>query len=416
MTNIFDQLVAVLNTSSLSTAILHQITGLFKQQTDESLPKFVLQSCQSLLALNQWAWQLFSQDSNQWINQPYYLELLHTIALINKKVIFNNNKIDISIKLTLLFCVSVDQINKIFQQIEQCNDDYNPLITIVSLWLDNQSHFLYDNPEYGTSFVIDHIGQYIVHKYLMSKQYKLYLTQLRQPDLMQSVFTPKMLFYIQTCSFYTYSYLLSNVNNFPYTADEMIDYLSEDYLEIVHVHSYTVASWNKELLSCVAQLVGLVTGCCWWDGQKRTQMKKLFPTEQITCDQVQDLIRIIAHQPFCKQTKSQRLNDETILMDSSLMVLIITTHTQNINWLFRSNVAIRDTVVSVAQAALNDKVCLRAYGILGEALTDNELKYLKIADNISDYFFTVLGEAWNHSSKIYKQVPLVYLLRGMSRA
>ena len=227
---------------------------------------------------------------------------------------------NVDTKASLLFSVTIDQINSIFQQIEQTNDDNDPFITIVSLWFDNHSYFLFDNPQYDMSSVTDHIGQYIVHKYVMNKQYKLYLTQLRQPNLTQSIFTAKMLFYIKTCSFYLYSYLISKVHNFPYTADEMMDYLCEDYLQIIHVHSYTVASWNKELLGCIAQLVGLICGCCWWDGEKRTQMKILFPTEQITCDHVQDLIRIIAHKPFYKQTKSVRSNDETILMDATFIV------------------------------------------------------------------------------------------------
>jgi hypothetical protein len=144
-------------------------------------------------------------------------------------------------------------------------------------------------------------------------------------------------------------------------------------------------------------------------------MKILLPTEQIICDHVQDLIRIIAHKPFYKQTKSVRSNDETTLMDATSMFLIITVQTQNINWLFRSNAAIRDTIISLAESALNDEVCLCAYGILGETLTDDQLKCLKIADNISSYFFTVIEEAWNNSSKMYKQVPIAYFLRGRSR-
>ena len=316
----------------------------------------------------------------------------------------------------LLSLVTIDQINSIFKKIEQTNDDNNPFIIIISLWLDNHSYFLFDNPYYDMSSVTNHIAQYIIQKYVMNERYKLYLTQLRQPDLTQSIFTAKLLFYIKTCSFYPYAYLFLKSEYFPYTADEMMDYLCEDYLQIIHVHSYTVASGDKQLLGCIAQLVGLICGCCWWDGQKRTQMKILLPTEQIICDHVQDLIRIIAHTPFYKQTKSVRSNNETILMDAPLVFLIITVQSQNINWLFRSNIAIRDTIICLAESALNDEVCLYGYAILAEALTDDELKYLKIADNISDYFFTVLEEAWNHSSKMYQQAPILNLLRGMSKS
>ena len=61
------------------------------------------------------------------------------------------------------------------------------------------------------SSVTNHIAQYIVQKYVMNERYKLYLTQLRQPDLTQSIFTHKMLFYIKTCSFHTYSYLVFEI-------------------------------------------------------------------------------------------------------------------------------------------------------------------------------------------------------------
>ena len=83
----FEQLVTVLDISPLSTDVLHQITLFLKQQTDESLSSFISQSFQSLLILEKWAWQLLSQDSHQWINEPYYQELFHTLASFNKRLI-----------------------------------------------------------------------------------------------------------------------------------------------------------------------------------------------------------------------------------------------------------------------------------------------------------------------------------------
>jgi hypothetical protein len=208
--------------------------------------------------------------------------------------------------------------------------------------------------------------------------------------------------------------LAVKVRDFPYTADGIICYLGDDYLQIMNVRSHTVETWSEELLGCIAQLTGLVCGCCWWDGEKRTQMKILLPTEQITCDHIEDLIRIVGHKPFYERTKSVRSNDETTLMDSIFMILIITVQTHNINWFFRSNTTIRDTIISAAEASLNDEVSLCGYGILGEALADEDLKDLKISDNISDYFFNILEEAWHNPSKKYKQIPILYLLRGKS--
>ncbi|CAF1294808.1 unnamed protein product [Adineta steineri] len=411
----FEELVSQLDISPLSVDILQQISLILKKQDNASLCSFVHKSFDSLLVVEQWMWKVLSDDyCDEWINEEHYQEFFYTVASFNKDLIFNSGDIKVDTKGSLLFCVSIDQINKIFTKLDRSNDDNNPFINIISLWLDNYSYFLNDNPQYNITPVIDYIGRHITVKYFMSKQYKLYLTELRQPYLIQSIFTVKFLFYIKTCSFYLYTYLYTSLksSNFLYTADEMISYLYEDYLEIIHVHSYNVMSWDKELLGCIAQLVGLIGGCCWWDGQHRPQLKILFPKKQIACDHVEDLTRIIAHTQFYKQTKSVRSNDETILMDTTFMILLIIVQTQNINWLFRSNTTIRDTIISVAEAALNDEVCLCGYCILGEALGDDLLKDLKIADNISDYFFHLLQEAWNNLSNKYKQIPIEILLRA----
>jgi hypothetical protein len=411
-----NQLVATFNTSPFSTDVLREITLLLQQQTTESLSSFITQSIQSLLILKHWAWKLLSEDCHQWIDQQNYQQFFYTFASFMKKVIYHYENIEVEIKASLLFPETIDQVNSIFQQIEQDLDDNESFITIVSLWLDNHSYFIHDNPQYGTSPVIDYIVQYIVRHYVISKQYKLYLSQLRQASSAQTIFTAKMLFYIKTCSFYLYACIGVKVRDFSYTADDMLLYIGNDYLKIIHSHSYTVASWSKELLGCIAQLVGLVCACYWWDGEKKTQIKILFPTEQIVCDHVEDLIRIIGYKSFYKQTKPIRSNDETILMDSIFMLLIVIVKTQQINWFFRSNITIRDTIVSAAEAALNDEVCLHCYGILGEVLPDEDLKDLKIADNIGNYFFHILEQAWYHSSKKYKQLPLPYLLRGKYRS
>jgi hypothetical protein len=407
-----DQLVTIFSTCPLSIDVFDEIILILQQQTKESLSSFISQSFQSLLTLKHWSWQLFSEDYQQWINQPYYQEFFQTFASFNKRMIYHYDNIEVDTKALLLFPETIDQVNRIFQQIDESHDDKNAYITIVSLWFDNHSHFFHDNPQYSISPVIDHTGEYIVRNYVMSKQYKFYLTQLRQSQLIQTIFTAKMLFYMKTCSFYLYTYLGIKVHNVPYTAEEMLEYISKDYLQIICAHSGNVSLWSEAFIGCIGQLIGLICRCYWWDGQKKTQMKILYPTEQITCDHVQDLIRIIGHKPFYKQTQSVRSNDVTILMDASCTLLWITLETQNVSWLFRSNTTIRDAILFASEAALNDEVCLLGYTILGETLPDEDLIDLKIADHISRYFFNVLEEAWHHSSKMYKHVPIIYLLRG----
>lgn len=408
----FEQLVIVLNTTSVSSDVLHQIIQILQQQTDELLSSFVSKAFQSLLLLEQWCWELLSQDSHQWINELYYREFLKIIASFNKNLIFNLDGIEVDMKASLLFPITVEQINNIFQQIDRSNDDNDPFITIISLWFDNHSYFVHEYPHCNKLCITDHINQYIGRHYVMNKQFHFYLIQLRYSYVPKSVFTEKMLFYIKTCLCSLFSYFGARALYFPYTADEMLRYLSDDYLQIVHIHYRRVAVWDRNLLACIGHLMAVIAKCYWFDEKNGTQMKILFPTEKVTCKHVEELIHILAHKPFHEELKAVRSNDETILIDSILMVLMNIVQIENINWFFRSNSAIQDTLLVVAEKSLYDEICLRAYTILGKVLTDEQLKELNIADTMANFLFKMLEQAWQDSSKEYKQIPIEYLLKG----
>ncbi|CAM4849254.1 unnamed protein product, partial [Rotaria magnacalcarata] len=409
---ILDQLVAALYKAPLSTDVLDQIVFLLQQQTDQSVSSFVSSSLTSLLILERWAWELFSQESHGWIHEPSYQQLFRTLAIFNEKLIFNCGDIEIETKRSLLFSVTIEQINSIFMHIERSTNDNDPFIAFSSLWLDNYSYFLFDNPLY-TSPIIDHIGHHIFNKYVLSKEYKIYLTQLRQSHLSHTIFTTKFLFYIATCSSFFSSFIICEINDLSYTTDEIIQYLSEDYLEIIHVHSYTVASWSKDLLSCITKLIDVIAGCCWWNGEEKTHMEIIFRTEKIAFDHVEDLMRIISHEPFYKQVKKDRSNDETILVGSILTLSMLIIRMKNMHLLSRLNATIRNTILSIIETAINDEVVLCGYGVLCEVLTDEELKDLKMADNICNYFLQMLEDAWNLIKKQYKKIPMVLLLKGL---
>ena len=51
-----------------------------------------------------------------------------------------------------------------------------------------------------------------------------------------------------------------------------------------------------------------------------------------------------------------------------------------------------DILITIAETSVYDKICLYAYGILGEILTDEQLKDLKIVDSIGRYFFNMLKQ------------------------
>ena len=404
----FDKLALALSSTMVSTDLLNNLTSILKQENIQSLAA----SCQSLLTLERWSWKLLSEDSIQWINEPIYIELLHTLASFNQSLIFDCDTIDNNTKISLLLPESIDQINRIFQNIDRIDDDDSPYLIIITLVFDNHSYFFLDHLPYCQLAIIDHIGEHLTRNYIMNKQFKVYLSQLQQPHMNQTKITAKMLFYIKTCSFYFYVYLSTKFQNFFYTADEIVRYLRDDYLRILHTHVPAIHEWNKEFLSCIAHLIGLLCRCCWWGGDMALPMKILLPTEQVACEYMQDLMTVISYAPFYSQIKSQRSNDVTVLLESCIFFVLDVAETQNVNWLFRANASYQTSLLAVAEAPINDIICLGAYDIMSVVLADEQIKALKMHDGAAILAFNMLRKAWHDPFKMYKQVPIVNILQG----
>jgi hypothetical protein len=327
-------------------------------------------------------------------------------------LIFNYNNIKADNKASLLIPKTTDWIHSIFEQIKKSNDENQTYITIASLWFDNLSYFLHDNPNFNTLHTIIDISHYIGNDFLMTDQFKYYLIQFQQSQGLQPTVTAKQLFYMKTCSFFLSSYFAAKAQNFSYTPDQMLEYIGENYLQIIHIYTQNIESWNEYTLAGCTHLVGLIWACYWWGGEKKSEMKILLPTEQMSCDHAQALIRIISYKPFYDRIIAQRSNDETILMDATLYFLIHIIQTLNLNWFFRSMIQLPDTLLIIAKTSVSDKICLCAYGMLCEILTDEQLKELKIVDSMGGYFFNMLQQAWHHPSKTCKQIPVISFLRG----
>jgi len=408
----FEQLVAAFNLSFLSIDVLQQITIILKEHTDELLSSFVLQVYQSLVTLEHKIWELLYLNSFEWFSQSECLEFFQTFAAFNKKLIFDQNNIKDDIKISLLIPETIEQINNIFQQIKQSNDDNDPFITVASLWFDNLTFFVHEYPRLGQLPIIIHINQHFGHDFLMSEQIKSYLIQLQQSQISPSIFTAKQLFYMKTCPFSLNSYFFTNPQNFDYTPDQVLQYIGNEYLQMIEVQSYTIEFWSKELLACISHWIGFMRAFLWWEGEKGTKMKVFLPTEKILCDYIQTLIRIIDYKPFHQYIMKQRFNDETILIDSILVSLMNIVQTQNVNWFFRSMTQLPDMLMNVAHESVYYRIYLCAYGILSEILTDEHVKGLTICDSIRMFFFDMLEQAWHDPSHKFQQIPITYFLRG----
>lgn len=408
----FDELVLDLSTSSVFTNVLQSLSAFLKRQNNESLVVFVSNSNQSLLALEQWSWKLLSEDSLNWINESGYIDLFNALSSLNRSLIFDHDAIDINIKKRLLLPESIDQMNGIFRHIEQIDDDDSPYLMIINRIFENQACFFLEHLPCCKLPIIDYIGEYFVRNYIMNKQFKQYLWQLQKPQAAQMKITAKMLFYIKTCSFNFYVYLSTKYQDFFYPFDQMARYFGDDYLRIIHTHVPTIAQWNKEFMGCIAHLIALACRCCWWDGMTPSPMKVLLPTEQATSEHVQDLMSIIAHAPLYNEIKSERSNDETVLLESSLMFVLDIAELQTINWLFRSNESYQRILLNVAEIPANELICLAAYDIMSVVLADEQIKELKMNDGAAIFSFNILKKAWHDTGKLYKQVPIIYILQG----
>ncbi|CAF0969578.1 unnamed protein product [Rotaria sordida] len=411
MENNFEQFITTLQTSSSYNDKLCEIRYILEKQNSELLSSFISQFYQSILILEHWTWQLFSQNFHQWIEKPNYLELFSTLALFNKNLIFNYEDIEANTKCSLLFPETIDCINAIFEKFEKTNDENDPFISIVSLWYDNLYNFLHVYPEFEMSTIIIHINHYMARNYIMTDQYKFYLNQLRQSPLSQSIFTTKQLFYIKTCSFFVSQYLFAKAPDFPYTPEELMHHFGVDYIQIILLHTYTIESWSTQLLSCITRLTALFSACCWWGGEKGSQIKIVFPIELATCEYIDALIRIIDYKLFYQSITIQRSNDPTILLDIILFRILNIAQNGDFLWYLRSKISLSDTLFTIAKISPCDRMRLCIYVIFGEILYDESLKDLKIFNSASSLFFNILEEAWQHPSKKFHQVPILLILK-----
>ncbi|CAF4987808.1 unnamed protein product, partial [Rotaria sp. Silwood1] len=129
-------------------------------------------------------------------------------------------------------------------------------------------------------------------------------------------------------------------------------------------------------------------------------------------DHILALIRIVSYRPFHQCISAQWYNDETLLIDSILVFLFGALEIQNMRCFISSQTNLFATLLVIAQTSPYDRICICAYGFLAEILTDEQMKELKITENISGFFFNILEQAWKDPTKRCKTIPIPHLLKG----
>ena len=407
----FDRLIVELGKSE---EVLPEIAQHLREpRNEQEFSSFVTQSLESLIELERWTWNLFTQPSHPWSNQSDHVEFLHALASWNFQMIFQKSDLDAETKSSLLIPETTDILTKIFNEIEQIEDENDPYFTLLSRWLDNLAYFIHEYTQFETSPIFLYLGQHLGHHYLLTDQYKFYLMQLEQSQIPQSIFSSKQLFYIKTCSFVFRMFICSNIDRQPFQAEDFLRQYGNNYLQIILIHHHTVASWSHELFVCITHLIDLICAFCWWGNDRADYVTILVSSEQFFYDYIRALVAIVGYRPFHEQIRSQWCNDQTILIDSSCIFLIgALFQMKNLACFLRSETRLSKIMLEIAQKSTLDRISICAYGILAEILSDEQLREVKITENISEFFFHTLELAWNHPKQCYKRLPIAQLLTG----
>ncbi|CAF3937458.1 unnamed protein product [Rotaria sordida] len=297
MDDSFEQLVAALAISPLSTTVMSKIAFILKEQICQSISSFVVNSLQSLVTLEHWSWQVLSQDYRRWIDEQSCNQLFDALHSWNIKLISTNDEIQSDTKAMLLIPSKNEWIDGVLDQISTGDDTF---VTVASLWFDILAYFVFEQSDVVCSPNIIHISNRLSRDFVMTDQYKSYLQKLCETNI-------------------------SNLN-FPFTSQDIIKFLRDDYSEMILVQSNTLNSWNTELLSCVVHLTGLISSACWWGGQKTEHIEMLIPSEDTTHSLILAFIRIVSHPPFHRYVGISRCHLGFLSLSTNDTIQTTTAH------------------------------------------------------------------------------------------
>ena len=405
----FEKLISKLAISPVSTNTLSKIACILDEQTSQPIPLFIPNTLKSLLTLEHWAWQVLSQDSRRWIDEQSYHQLFHALYSWNIKLISISDIIQFDTKVALLIPSNNEWIDGVLDQIHTGDETF---LAIASFWFELIAYFILEQPEAAYLPSIIHINSRLSRDFVMTDQYKFDLQKLLEPNISRLQFTKKQIFYLKTCSFSLDVYVSSKSQNFPFTSQDIIKFLADTYSQMILIHSNTLDSWSTELLSCIAHVTGLIVSMCWWGGLKTKDIEMIIPSKDSSYTHILSFIRIVSHQPFQRFVSNPWYNDENMLIGSTLVLLMGVVEAQNVGYWISSETHLPATLLTIAENASSGRILLYAYGLLAAILSNEQLKELKIADDICRFFFDILEQAWQHPTKKWKKIPIPYLLKG----
>ena len=407
----FTTLVTEFLSASSSNDQTNNIGKILEKQTSETVLPFVSRSLPSLLLIEQWTWQMLSKGFQHWVDTDSYVKLFNTIHSFHLKLILNNDGIHPETKIALLLPSNTDWIDGILGQIDSGSEQY---VALASQWFDTLSYLAHEIPDVVQSPMIIHINHRLSRDFLMTDKYTSYLKQLGEAELSPSIFTSQQRFHLRTCSFSLHVYIWSKSPSFPYTCEEMIEFLKDDFSRMILVRSNSIDSWSTELLSCMAHTVGVICSLCWWNDRKADLLKLIVPSKDIKHVQLLAWIRLVSYQPFYERISARFYNDETLLIDTALIFIFGVVETQHLGCFINTKTQLPKLLLTIATTPVYDRIRVCAYGFLAEILNDEQLKELEIADNIGAFFYYIIEQAWAQPTKKWKKIPIEYLIKGLT--
>ena len=399
-------LVSNLTIVSESLRIIEHLTSLFDQQVHTSTLTLPVTT---LTIIEQWAWRVLSDSSQRWHQNESFIKFLQSLHGLNTALIIRHETISAEEKQSLLIPSDVSWIDRILDGMQSKDDQ---AVHWLSAWIDTLSSLSHEHPEFVYLPVLIHLNNRLSRDFLMTGQYKAYVKELQHEQPPLSIFTAKQQFYVKTCSYSLHVYLWSKSQNFPFKGDDIIQFLRDDFTRILRLHSKTIHSWSEPLLTSLAHFIGLICAVCWWGGHQPERIPMIVTSQESAYEHIYALIDLISYRPFYQKLTMGLYNAETVLIDTSLIFLYGVIERQELSCWVSSNTKLVDTLLILVQMPCYDRIRVCVFGLIAEILSDEQIKHLQIAENISESFFRIIEHAWKQPTRKWKKIPMGYLLKG----
>lgn len=390
----FEQLISTLIVCPTND-ILEGISEKLNEIDD--LNDFICKDFHSLISLEHWTWEILSRDTRKWSeDERNYVQLFTQLHLFNHRLIFSENSLEI--KRVLLLPETEDILTRIFQQLERRTDENDRFLSMIIHWIEILALFAHEHLEITSNEIFIYLNEHILSEIVMQESFLDYLIQLRDSSHSISI---KEEFYLKTSLFSLSEYFSSKPDNYLYNGQQILDYLNEDHINLILIHSLTVSSWNNELLQCITHLIGIISACYWWIG---IDCRVLQTSNQRFYNYLHSLIDIFNSLSIDEQK-------HMILMENLVELIRYFIQYQEIRYHIRQKKIFLDKL-SKFTSITNDRILFLIYRLQSEILDEQEIKQLNLAKNINEIYFDYLEKAWMNSSKIYRKISIDELLKN----